>query len=186
MLTKNYKSLMIAYGATHGIAASYQQSAIPVQPLTTTGGDVKYAYGSSVRYNTSNDSFLNGLINEYGKGGSAQVCFSSSTAEPTSDDYILTGRLDANTDITVNVPATLGIEVGDDYYEITAAYTVKALRDLTIASIYLLGYYALTPNITGGSSSMNWVIVDHTLLDEPVTLAENETTVITYRLRFYF
>lgn len=149
---------------------------------------VKYSAGRSDAY------CLGGWINfdntNYGGNGqfisltqlasvssnsNAGVIFGDGTAEPTLDDYKLSGNV---INISGMTSRSLTVESIADGFNLIATYTISNTRnsDITISEIGIVAAY------NAGTSYSYKCLLEHTLLDTPVTISAGEIGRVIYTI----
>lgn len=119
---------------------------------------------------------MRGLRTTYATYGGAVL--GTGTTPPSLDDYRLSG--DMITDF--NYTSTVSIEEVDGGVEYTAVYTITnaGADEFTIGEIGLFG-------TTYGSSSASYaVLIERTVLDEPVTIPAGGVGQVTYTIRMEY
>ena len=88
----------------------------------------------------------------------------------TPDDYKITGSI-LNKKLNSSYTIKYEVDKAHTYWVVTGVYTLKNISTeaITITDVCLSNYYM--------------IMVDHTKLDEPLTLEPNETGEITYTIK---
>ena len=111
------------------------------------------------------------------------VSFGTGTTPATASDYKLESLLDS-TQINVATPSVVSFSRFDAYdeYSVTFGITNKTVEAITISEVGLTAvpYYS-----SSGTTSV-YVLVDHTVLDTPVTIPAGQSKQITYTIRFNY
>jgi hypothetical protein len=142
---------------------------------------VKNAYGTEVTcYKPETNritSFQPGyLINSPRTSIGQGVVFGTGTTPATFDDYTLLGEVVK----TVSFNTTTTREVDDSGSTATAVYTIinNETTDVTIGEIGMFCFY-----YTGQASTGGQILLERTVLDEPVTIPANGVGQVTYTVR---
>lgn len=169
MLTKNFKALMrslLGYG-------SYG---------TTTTGSSNYPgpYGSYYgSYVTGPFSALKSgrcsSVNSYG------VYFGTDSTPATENDYTLGAPITSGLSITnpTNYARSEDAAAGTVTYSVIFTVTNTSGEDI---NIYEIGW--VTDHTQGNNSNTFYMLLDRTVLDEPINLPAGATKFITYELTF--
>ena len=163
MLTKNFYSYM---------RAVFQDTL--AEFVKTDGTAV-----SKIYYNADNPFVV--MKNWAASISVAGVSFGTGTTPATASDYVIESILD-NTQISVTVPSAVSFSRTDTYdeYSVTFGITNKTAEAITISEVGLTA----SPNTQG--SPFPFVLVDRTVLDEPITIPAGESKQITYTIRFNY
>ena len=164
MLTKNFYSF---------IRAAFQKVSAE---FTTTGGTAK----QSGFISTPDPPFV--VMNKWTtQTGATGVSFGTGTTPATVSDYWLESLLDS-AQIKVATPSAVSFSRFDAYdeYSVTFGVTNKTSNDITISEV------GLTAMPASAGSTMCYVLVDHTVLETPVTIPANQSKQITYTIRFNY
>lgn len=107
------------------------------------------------------------------------IVFGSGTTAPTIDDIDLENRIKSGLSISCG-----GLNVGkvaDGQYCAWAAHTVTntSEEEITISEIGILTNF-VTSNTANAA-----ILMERTVLDEPVTIAPGEQKIITYKINFH-
>ena len=161
MLTKNFYSFMRAV----------------LQKASTTF-TLQSGSTSEVYYNSSNSVVPFEALDRWAKTVSTTgVSFGTGTKPSTVSDYVLESIL-GDTQISVPTPSTVSYSRGDafDEYSVSFGVTNITAEAITISEV----------GLTATPKSTNYVLVDRTLLDVPVTIPAHETKHIAYTIRFNY
>ena len=163
MLTKNFYALMRAgLGLANGSVIS-------------ENNEKKIA-----RYDSK---WWNGVftkMNNYENTTSSQnVEFGNGTTPATVNDYKLENKI--TTGISVAYPSSVTTEYTDSYILWTVTFGITASVETTISEI---GLTSIATIGDGGLSAT--VLVDRTVLDEPITIPAGQSKQITYTIRFNY
>ena len=119
-------------------------------------------------------------MNNYNSTTSSQnVEFGIGTTPATVNDYKLESEI--TTGISVAYPSSVTTEQTDSYILWTVTFGVTASVEVTISEI---GLKSRANTSDGGAS--NTVLVDRTILDEPITIPAGQSKQITYTIRFNY
>lgn len=116
-------------------------------------------------------------ISKYTGGSSGGVVFGSGTTPPTLDDYCLSGTLLSGLTVSAAVTPTWDA----DGCTVTGVYTITNSSGVpvTISEVGLVG--ATINNVTYYA-----VLLERTLLENPISLDVNEIGQVTYSIRFNY
>lgn len=162
MFTKNwYKLLSNAFADKHNLLSL----------TNSAGSSVKYDSEYSMQGNIAFVDILNDGIQTTATSG---VHIGTGTTLPTVDDYCLSG--DRITTFTNSNAITT--EANDNAFVITTLYTITNTADtaITIGEIGVFGY-------TGNN---NAVLLEHTVLESPITIEAGGVGQVTYTIRFNY
>ena len=161
MLTKNFYSYM---------RAALQKTSATFTLWSGSTNAVSYASSNSIVPFEALKTWAN-TASSYG------VSFGTGTTPAAASDYCLESIL-GSTQISVSVPSAVSYSRGDTFDEYSVSFGVTNITDeaITISEVGLIA----TP------SSSNYVLVDRTLLDVPVTIPAHETKHIAYTIRFNY
>ena len=161
MLTKNFYALMrIAFGKI--------KSTIISDENTT----------KNVEFPSSNWYGVFPAMCKYKNASSYQwVSFGNGTTPATVNDYKLESEI--TTGISVTSQDSPTTEQTDKYILWTATFGVKASVETTISEIGLFS------NVYTSSGNLI-TLVDHTVLETPVTIPAGQSKQITYTIRFNY
>ena len=161
MLTKNFYALMrIALGKTKST-------------VTDTGNIT-----NTPSYNSSSWYGVFPAMCVYKNSNSDQyVSFGNGATPATVNDYKLESEI--STGISVTYQNTVTTEQTDSHILWTATFGVTASVETTISEIGLFSK-VYTP------SGYFYTLVDHTVLDTPITIPAGESKQITYTIRFNY
>ena len=170
MLTNNFKKLMRAL-------------------LSGTVYDTKDIDGSIKQINPYGGYYMNYVSNPMSRFRTAYckatptygVYFGSDPTPATENDYKLGSMITSGLSI-VN-PSNVARSENADLGTVTnsAVYTVTNTSENEI-NIYEIGWY--TDHTSGSSSGLHYLMLDRTVLDEPITIAPGEVEYIVYDLTF--
>ena len=173
MITNNFKKVM-----QYIMGDPFNKIGLPITFKSTDGNNItmdylsnsNYAYVqtmTSLGYLMSN-FYKSSVQNRYDYFG---VYFGDNGTTANEDDYMIRGTVLNN---KIDLVKVLSHSIVDDTLNITAAYTIKNTSSESI-SIKEIG-------LIGRCSSSFTLLLDRTLLDEPLTLATGETGEITYTM----
>lgn len=133
-----------------------------------------------VPYNGSSGT-IKETMNSPQKGASmlfAGVYFGTGTTPPTMDDYKLAGDVFT----THSTVASVTTVHEDTLSTVTALYNVcnTGTADVTIGEI------GLVSTIYQGSSGLGYMMIERTVLDEPVTIPAGGVGQVTYTIRMNY
>ena len=160
MLSKNFYSYM---------RAAFQRN--QANFITTNGEEAT----------TNIDSTHTGMFEALNKWANNSVSpgvqFGTGTTPATASDYFLQSILTPS-QIDVSTPSAVSYSRGDtfDEYSVSFGVTNKTADAITISEVGLI----VCPYAN------NYVLVDRTLLDEPVTIPAGQSKQITYTIRFNY
>ena len=159
MLTKNFYSFMRA--ALQGVSAEF----------TKVSGNTTYMQLSSATVPLRGMSQWSGVAAGYG------VAVGTGTTPPTMSDYVLESIL-GNTQISVVTPNSVSFSRGDNFDEYSVSFGITNITDeaITISEV----------GLTAVPQNAQYVLVDRSALDTPVTIPPHETKHIAYTIRFNY
>lgn len=179
MLTRNYYNALGAntFGVSAFTAVNYHGASIEHTTNSTYNG---WWRGFSGSYSGNPSNFLKFAKTETNVSDNG-VAFGNGTAEPTIDDYALSG--DHMTAYEATVVLTKALE--DDHASITAQYTITntGTEDFTISEV---GLYAYDHASNASASYKAAVLLERTLLETPVTIPAGGVAQVTYTIRLDF
>lgn len=135
--------------------------------LSSISGNYAYLYG-----NWSVSTSISSVSGDY------VIAIGSGEDIPTEDDYNLSNRLTTGVSLNLTSQSSFAEETTRDpgkRYVISVTNTSQS--NITITEIGLMKRYDYK-----NSSNSSYMLVDHTLLDTPLTLAPNESGTIIYEL----
>lgn len=176
MLTSNWKKL-IRGGLTYTISCNDVPRAMKTITLNNTGGTAfNFTHGSMSSYE---DDWTNcvtlGHFGTYYTGSSSSdyyTVFGNGSTPPTEDDIWLSGDRITNIGVSSVVSSTIN---DDGSVCKTAVFTISnksTTDDITISEVGTCDYIT------------SYVLLDRTLLDEPVTIPAGGVGQITYTINF--
>ena len=162
MLTKNFYSFM---------RAALQKTSATFTLRSGSTNAFSYVSSNSTAPFEALEIWGDGQTNVKG------VSFGIGTTPATTSDYCLESIL-GSTQISVSVPSAVSYSRGDafDEYSVSFGVTNITAEAITISEVGLIA----TP------SSANYVLVDRTVLDTPVTIPAGQSKQITYTIRFNY
>lgn len=110
----------------------------------------------------------------------AGVYFGTDPTPATEDDYTLGAVITSGLSISNQGYPTI-VQESDDVYSVFAVYTIENTTSSSI-NIYEIGLF--TPINTAVSDTMYPVLMEHTVLDVPISIAAGESKSVTYKLTF--
>ena len=119
------------------------------------------------------------------KSGSAQgygVYFGTGTTPAALTDITMEAPA-SNIDVTS--PSDIVWSVFDSYYEMSSTFGVRNTSSPESCAISEIGLF-IQHQSSSSSSGGKTIMVEHTVLSEPITLAPLESKHITYTLRFKY
>lgn len=171
MFTRNYYGILA--GKFSGIAGI---------PMKTTSGISCYSTAFDTYFDAFYDAVKNPAFQTNGSG--KVVLFGTGTTAPTMDDYKLESPISSGLTASFIASATTiadGVCTRKYIYTLTNGTT----NDITISEIGAFSYahYATTAaNGDTTSNSGSTFMLDHTLLDEPVTIPAGGVGQVTYTI----
>ena len=163
MLTKNFYALM-----RNGLGITSSNVVNENNEIKKAAYTSSYWYGIFTKMNYY-DSTSNSQCVEFGNG----------TTPATINDYNLESKI--TTGINVAYPSSVTTEQTDSYILWTVTFGVTASVETTISEIGLKSLATLSSN-----NSSTRVLIDRTVLDEPVTIPAGQSKQITYTIRFNY
>lgn len=184
MLTNNYYTIWFTtLNNSSGGTSSTQANKVTVK---TASGVERYTSGAvdnnSISVITLNEASYfrqNTYVNNTG------TYFGDGTGELTRDSYKLFGNVITGLAVTSNIKTTRENDIVTK--EVTFTVANNNAQDITISEIGIFGgsgkYY---PNIDSSSTSSysDYLLLEHTLLDEPVTIPAGGVGQVTYTITF--
>ena len=177
MITKAAKQAVQTY-ITYP-KANNTNTAIPSFP----NDPIKDVDGNNRWVSFGTGDFLSSITMQTGNNKNDGIHFGSGTTAPTENDYYL------QTPITSYLGATIqtsvrGIDAGKPYMEFRITVTNNSTTsNMTVAEIGLISrdIWCCTSS-TGTSIAMYNILVDRTLLEQPIVLSPLQTGAIRYRI----
>lgn len=175
MFTKAGKQAIQAMSVWTTVANQY--NTIPMFPNSsvrnTTNAQrwISYVNGNLI-------STLNCVLNT-----NPGIHLGSGTVTPTENDYILTSQITSGISVIVS-----GIARGVDssnrlYMELVLNVTNTSSSNITVSEVGLVsGNIQCCTSASATATQANNILLDHTLLDSPVTIAPSDTAAIKYRI----
>lgn len=170
MLTKNFYNCLMSQYASSSIS----------------GGIVDYEGGTYAAYcsGTTTKSFYDAMtslkvLNTYAAG----VRIGSGTTPATPSNFCLESVISSGA--TVTNPNNILVNSEEDGVSVSATYSVLNIGsdDLIISEIGLFDSLMVK---LGSSTSYVVSMIDHTVLDEPITIAPSQTKQLTYTIKFNY
>lgn len=108
------------------------------------------------------------------------VCFGTDPTPPTKNDITLPGLIAYG--LTIESMGSLVGKVAEGIYAAWGSYTVKN-TSTTLKNIYEIGIFV---SLRSSASSGNYlpVLMERTVLPEPISLQPGEETIITHKITF--
>lgn len=184
MLLKNF------YRAVF-IASMEKTTAMPINAGTSTNTMYRPADASSDT--TANNTVTRGLYEGLGFVGMSEVLATSKTraravlgtgtTPPTFDEYSLSGEI--ITTIT-SIVASNSYTVEEDGVAITTTWTVSntGTEAITIGEVGFYGAYKTAAAVS--NSNMSAMLIERTVLDEPITIEAGGVGQVTYTVRLKY
>lgn len=178
MLTKNGKTAL-AIAATVGNIniANNSYGLLPVKNYT---GDVRYINSSNYNWPmTKSDPQFSLSYNNYGA-----ILIGSGGTTATEDDYCLESLISAG--LAGSVVKTYSLDTTNNKVTLVLDVTINNVSgsDITIREIGMIGRLSSTTvqNASTGSNVTQYMLIDRTVLDSPVTIAAGDSEVIRYTI----
>lgn len=174
MLTNNYYSFL-GMCLTSNVTTTYH-------PFTTTDGDIKYYRyftNQATSYVESGLGFSgsNYVVNSVKEGG---IVFGDGNTAPTLSDYTISGKIIKG--LTVSVIKSADIDEPGTTSK-SVLYTITNGNDtaVTIREVaYIYGLYGYNGN--SSTLNSNYIMLDRTVLDAPITIDPGSVGQITYTI----
>ena len=172
MLTKTFNTLMHAMvtGESFSLTTPGGTTASQTLPATMSNNYQTYFITSMVRIPElmKRDSYSSAIINKTGG-----VSFGCGTAQPTENDYTIEQVV-----LSSGKGMTATSTVSQDGNSCTGVYVIvnNGTESITITEAALFG------TAPKSNSSYNLYMIDHTLLEEPVTIPPGEVGKVTYTI----
>lgn len=109
---------------------------------------------------------------------SAGVYFGTGTTAPTVDDYCLENPIVS--ELTVTTPSAVTYNRTSDYEEYTVTFGVTTNNTVTITEI------GLKCHVYSYNSDSRVIMIDRTILNNPIEILAGESKQITYTIRFNY
>lgn len=178
MLTKIGRYLNISNGS-EAVIPLLSSDSKGVYPWRTINSDTEQYYGSYVRSHS-----LSTLVSTIGNTGASGIALGSGTTPATEDDYTMESLISSGISCAFASKAFAYDSENDvPYTYINITVTNTGSEPVTISELGI--FVAVRASSTKGdsvSTSNDWtVMIDHTILENPVTIAANEAGIIQYR-----
>lgn len=172
MITNNFKKMM-AYTCLGGTYATFQQSVVSNYGSTING----YPPGSSYFHYLQPAYILKCPAVRIAAG---TVCFGNGSVPPSAEDYKLSGDIITGLTFSTSVVAT----PEDDGVTLTATYTVtnSNSQEITISEVAMFG----TTYSSNGYADSNFIMLDRTVLDDPVTIPAGGFGQVVYTVKMNY
>lgn len=170
MITKNGMNLIAAKLSENG--GNDTQLSYPFVYTSGTSGQITVSYRNYGfdRYCLSYSSYS--LTN-------SGIYVGSGTTSPSIGDYA-PEQMFSSTDCTISASNVPSIEVTDSYIEWIKVFTVFAKKNITVSEIGIIGSPFSNANTT------STILIERTVLDNPVYIPANASKTIEYRIRFNY
>jgi hypothetical protein len=100
----------------------------------------------------------------------AGTWFGSGTTPPTRDDFSLENIITEG--VTISHPSAVSVTETDDYVEYSVTFGVTATETVTISEV--------------GLFMSNYVMVERTVLETPITIPAGQSKQVTYTIRMNY
>lgn len=172
MITKNFKHLLAMVLLNNG-----SQATPAYLPVTTMNGTTQYIGGrmyfpGTVTYSVSTSSSSTGI--HLGTGDTA----------PTENDYALESKISSG--ITASTPTRQYNKDnnGNPYLTLMFTVTNTTSSDIIVKEIgFVQSAYLATNMGSSQSSNGTHILLDRTILSQPVTIPANDSAAIKYTLK---
>lgn len=170
----NYQTFVDCTGTTQSVYTSYFYDSAYFCNCLGFAGMICKAYCSAMPTSTNTTNSSNRI---YG------VWFGSGTTAPTKDDYKLEAPITSGLGINNNTIRPLVNNLEPGVYEISSSYQVTNQTEEAI-TISEIGVWSYLTTESSSSSTRNCfpVLMERTVLDEPITIEPGMTKVVTYKL----
>ena len=168
MLLNNYYNIISAYAVSYPLLKTQNPIYSPTGMLYQTG------YTTSLPAKLFDDCSLRKAFTDSGQG----VCLGSGATPATREDYALESLIESGLS---QLAVSLACNSGPGFVEKVATLTVRNTSEETI-TIREVGWI-------GGcypSGSLKCVLLDRTVIDEPIVIPAGEAKVISYTVRMEF
>ena len=174
MITKWFKSYLASMISSIGVSTP-----TPVQIKKTSGDMVYIGFLSG---SSAGNVFPFTAYSDVGYSiGARGIWLGSGTTTPTEEDYNMPNQITSG--ISCSTSKTNGVdENGNAFSKYILTVTNTSGSAKTISEIAFAQGIPAAPSPTG-SVSWECVMLDHTLLDSPVTIAAGDVAVIEYTLK---
>lgn len=149
-------------------------------------GYLNRTYGADIGFNMKSGrcrDIVASVDASYGSSLYPGLYFGSGSTPATRDDYTLESVIASGLRITNN---DVAIENdGNGKYIVSASFIVQNTSEAEV-NIYEFGVFTPISNDTSVSGSITWkmVLMERTVLSEPITLAPGESKLVTYKITF--
>lgn len=172
MITSNYRKIIQSLITMHGNGNARVPIVAPDGTTVYVGG--KHAAAGLLSPSTT--PTLGTSRTTYG------IRIGSGTTTPTVGDYTLTSQITSSVSVSSVSSTTYYDDNGNPYAAIIISVANSGDADVTVAEIG--SFQNITCATTeGGSTQAYAIMLDHTLLDGPVTIPPGESATITYTLK---
>ena len=120
----------------------------------------------------------------YGSSLYPGIYFGDGSTPATKNDYALSSVITSGLSFTN--PNDVAVEIdGNGKYVVSAPFIVQNTSEAEI-NIYEFGVFTPISTDTSASGSITWkmVLMERTVLSEPITILPGESKLVTYRLTF--
>lgn len=145
-------------------------------PYVGYNGDAKTTSVSSVLY-TYNDATMFNSLDDAGASNSSGVVFGSGATVPTVDDYKLGSSIIKNLATSSVLTQELDVN-GAAVRTSVITITNNNTEDVTISEVGYVGRMSSSDS----SASSSYALLDHTLLEEPITIPPEGVGQVTYTI----
>lgn len=169
MITNNFKKVMQLLMTSH-----YNSFINNIEIVNVDGVSKSLKYIHTNYTDFFNIPYNMKRINKTTNHSTASIFFGNGEKQVSENDYKLNGAI---LNDKLECMATVTAENDGDVRKIVGVYTLRNISDsgITIKEVGLVGY-------TSDYSTSVYLLIDRTLLDEPLTLAAGETGEITYTI----
>lgn len=166
MLTKNFDKIM---ALAFGFLKNGDTSNIDLMLTNTSGASVKSRCSNSFQYYAL-PAGLTDLLTSIPAGGSGGVAFGNGTAQPTKNDYTLSGSIFNTVSVATKTSTST---VDGNTVTVTKTYYLNntGATDFTISEV---------ATFASGAAVGCAAMIDRTLLDSPVTISSGGVGKIVY------
>ena len=170
MITKNLYSYLLGRGLKQTI----------VNAITSTDGTL---YNHDYYYNNTNDTVFSAMSSFTNSATSSGVIIGTGTTPATASDYKLESQL-LSASVKFNGTTSVSYNMDDDgvsLFSTTNAQNVGT-EPIAVSEVGLVGklFYG------SGSSNLCNVLLDRTVLEEPIVINPGETKQLTYTIRMNY
>ena len=172
MFTKNYYKGILKI---HNPAGVTKYKGLTGVEQTHGGYSDWMNLGGAISATTARQAYIKNLQTTFSSNGG--VVLGTGTTPPTLDDYALSGELITG----YTYMSSVSNEIHEDGQSITASYTITNNN----AEPFTIGEVGVIASFTKNATAAEKALLEHTVLDEPVTIPAGGVGQLTYTIRWY-